>query len=570
MSASVDFLIQEGIITREQLVQGQEEAAKTGLLLEKALERLGFISEVDILKAWAGSIGVPFIDLADYLIDSAIIKFIPEAMAKRFKAMPLFKIGNSLTVAMADPHNIMVLDEIRKSSGIDVIEPMLASPGAIEKMIDQYYGAAGDVKKLIEDLTEEKLSVQAKGPKGLSPFSTGAEKLVPEGLVDITEEAPVIKLVNLIIMQAVKDRASDIHIEPAQGKILIRYRIDGILHEAQQLPKYLQGAFVSRVKVMARMDIAETRRPQDGRIQIKMENKNLDLRVSSFPTINGENIVLRILDKSNVILGLSQLGFSDKDLKGFEKLITRPNGIILVTGPTGSGKTTTLYAALSVINSIEKNIITIEDPVEYDVPLIRQTQVNPLAGLTFANGLRNILRQDPDIIMVGEIRDKETAEIAIQASLTGHLVLSTLHTNDAVSSLTRLLDMGIEPFLIATSVTGILAQRLVRVICPKCKESYMPSDEMLRDLKLDYKGEFYRGKGCQNCKNTGYFGRIGIFEFLVMNDELKSMVVAKMPGREIQKKAIILGSRTIYEDGIEKIKNGSTTPDEVLRVTEEA
>jgi type IV pilus assembly protein PilB len=543
---SIDCLIQKGIITQEQLTQAKEESNKTGLPLEKVLERLGIISERDGLKVWADSLGVPFMDLADYLIDREVIKLIPEALARKFKVVPLFKIGNSLTMAMADPQDIVALDEIRKESGIAVIEPVLALSEEIGKVIDQYYGVVRDLKELVEGLSQEKLAAQAEGRKGLA---------------DIAEETPIIKLVNLLIMQAVRERSSDIHVEPAEDKMLIRFRIDGILHEVQQLPKHLHSTIVSRIKVMAGMDVAETRKPQDGRIQVKMENKNLDLRVSSFPTVNGENIVLRVLDKSRVLLGLSELGFSNNDLKDFEKLIRRSNGIILVTGPTGSGKSTTLYAALSAINSVEKNIITIEDPVEYEIPLIRQTQINPLAGLTFATGLRSILRQDPDIIMVGEIRDKEAAEIAIQASLTGHLVFSTLHTNDAASSLTRLLDMGIEPFLIATSIIGILAQRLVRVICPKCKERCVSSDGVLV--------ESYRGKGCMNCRNTGFLGRIAIFELLLINDELKNMITAKLSGREIQKKAISLGMRTLYEDGLEKVRNGVTTVNEVMRVIEE-
>jgi type IV pilus assembly protein PilB len=553
-SIDIDLLVKKGVITQDQVVRAREEVNKTGLPIEKALERLGFISEADIIKTIADSINIPFIDLSDYLIDPEVIKLIPEATAKKFKAVPLFKIGDSLTVAMCDPQDVVALDEIRMKSGIGVIDPVMSTADMINKVIDQYYGAVGSAKELMEGLTPEKMESKAKSGKGLA---------------EIAEEAPVVKLVNLIISGAVKDRASDIHVEPAEDKVLVRYRVDGVLHEAHQIPKHLQSALASRIKVMARMDIAQTRAPQDGRIQLKMESKNLDIRASSFPTVNGENIVLRILDKSAVLLGLGELGFSDKDLKEFDKVIRRPNGIILVTGPTGSGKTTTLYSALSTINSIEKNIITIEDPVEYEIPLIRQTQVNPKAGLTFADGLRSILRQDPDIIMVGEIRDKETAEIAIQASLTGHLVFSTLHTNDAASSLTRLVDMGIEPFLISSSVIAILAQRLIRTICPKCKEKYTPTDALLKELKLSGKVEFYRGKGCNACKNTGFLGRKGIFELLVMNEEIKNMVTAKMPAAEIQKKAVTNGMRTLYEDGIEKIKSGVTTAEEVLRVTEE-
>ncbi len=551
---NIDLLIKKGIITQEQVNKAKEEVNKTGMPIEKALERLGFISEVDIAQLQAEAMGVPFMDLTDYLIDPEVVKLIPEATAKKYKAVPLFKIGDSLTVAISDPRDVEAIDEIRTRSKAGTIDPVLSTPDMIQRVIDQYYGALGSAQDLVKGMTPEKMEASLKTAKGQA---------------GIAEEAPVIKLVNLLIMQAVKDKASDIHIEPAEDKVLIRYRIDGILHEAQQIPKHLQNALASRVKVMARMDIAETRNPQDGRIQLKMESKNLDFRVSSFPTMHGENIVLRILDKSSVLFGLAELGFSSKDLKDFQKLIKHPNGIILVTGPTGSGKTTTLYAALSAINTVEKNIITIEDPVEYEIPLIRQTQVNPKAGLTFANGLRSILRQDPDIIMVGEIRDKETADIAIQASLTGHLVLSTLHTNDASSSLTRLIDMGIEPFLTASSIIGILAQRLVRLICPKCKEKYMPSDEVLKDLGLTQKIEFYRGKGCQHCRDTGFSGRIGIFEFLLMNEEIKNMVTAKMSADEIRKKAISSGMRTLFDDGIEKLKSGLTTVEELLRVTEE-
>ena len=551
---NIDLLVKKGIITQEQVNKAREEVNKTGMPIEKALERLGFISEVDIAQLQAEAMGLPFMDLTDYLIDPEVIKLIPEAVAKKYKAVPLFKIGDSLTVAMSNPHDVEAIDEIRTRSKVGSIDPVLSTPDMIQKVIGQYYGALGSAEELVKGMTPEKMEASLKAAKGQEAQA---------------KEAPVIKLVNLLIMQAVKDRASDIHIEPAEDKVLIRYRIDGILHEAQQIPKHLQNALVSRVKVMAKMDIAETRNPQDGRIQMKMESKSLDLRVSSFPTMHGENIVIRILDKSSVLFGLAELGFSSKDLQGFEKLIKHPNGIILVTGPTGSGKTTTLYAALSAINSVEKNIITIEDPVEYEIPLIRQTQVNPKAGLSFANGLRSILRQDPDIIMVGEIRDKETADIAIQASLTGHLVLSTLHTNDASSSLTRLIDMGIEPFLVASSIIGILAQRLVRLICPKCKEKYMPSEEVSKDLGLTQKIEFYRGKGCQHCRDTGFSGRIGIFELLMMNEEIKNMVTAKMPANEIRKKAISSGMRTLYDDGIEKVKNGSTTVEELLRVTEE-
>jgi len=550
-----DILLKKGIIDAGQLSEALKETNKTGFSLERALEKLGFISEVEIAQILADSLGVPFMDLRDYLIDPEVIKLIPEITAKKHKAVPLFKIGNNLTVAMADPLDITAIDDIRSKSKMEAIEPVLSTDGMIQKVIDQYYGVIGNANDIVKGLAKDDKGKDHKA----KPDSSGA-----------TEEISIIKLVNLIIAQAVKDRASDVHIEPEEDKVRIRYRIDGILQEIQNIPKHLQSPLASRIKVMAEMDIAETRNPQDGRIRLKMENRNLDIRVSSFPTVQGENLVLRILDKSAVLLGLAELGFSEKELVNFNKAIRQPNGIILVTGPTGSGKTTTLYSALSTINSIEKNIITIEDPVEYELPLIRQTQVNQKAGLTFAAGLRSILRQDPDIVMVGEIRDKETAEITIRASLTGHLVFSTLHTNDAASALTRLIDMGIEPFLISSSIIAILAQRLVRVACPKCKEKYLPTEEVLNDLKINEKVEFYRGKGCHFCKNTGFSGRIAIFELLLINEDIKNMITAKNSSSEIKKKAVASGMRTLFEDGLEKAKNGMTTVEEILRVTEEA
>ena len=551
---NIELLIKKGLITQEQFEKVKKEAHKTGMPFDKILEKFGYISQIDIANVMAESMGVPFVDLSDYLIDPEVIKLIPESLAKKHKAVPLFKIAETLTVAMVDPQDIAAIDQIRKKSNAGSVEPVLSTPDMIQKVIDQYYGALGGVDELVKNFAKE----DSKGVEANS-----------QDLAAIAEDVPVIKLANLIIAQAVKDRASDIHIEPAENNILIRYRIDGILHKIRELPRHLQNALASRIKVMASMDIAETRRAQDGRIQLKAENKNLDLRVSFFPTIYGENIVIRILDKSSVLLGLAELGLSSENLQAFDKIIRKPNGIILVTGPTGSGKTTTLYGALSAINSNEKNIITIEDPVEYELNLIRQTQVNPKAGVTFANGLRNILRQDPDIIMVGEIRDKETADVAIQASLTGHLVFSTLHTNDAVSALTRLLDMKIETFLLSTSIVAVLAQRLVRAICLKCKEEYIPSEAVLKGLKLAEKIKFYKGKGCRRCKDTGFAGRIGIFELLLIDEQIRNMIIEKASAGEIKKKAIASGMKTLYEDGMDKVKSGITTIEEVLRGTEE-
>ncbi|MBU2265829.1 MAG: GspE/PulE family protein, partial [Candidatus Omnitrophica bacterium] len=524
---------------------------RTGLSLTRALEKLGFISEEDIAKAMAKSLGVPYMDLRDYIIDSDLTKLIPESIAKKHKMVPLFKVGSSLSVAMLNPQDIVALDEARKISKLDTIEPVVASEAGIQKILDSYYGGPGTVDEIVSFIDADKI--------------TGRED---KDLAEVAEEAPVVKLLNLIISKAVKERASDIHIEPEAKNLLVRNRIDGSLREAYNLPKGVGRAIASRIKVLSNLDIAESRRPQDGKISLNVENRSLDIRVSTFPTVHGENIVMRLLDKSAVILGLSDLGLSKEKLDSFLELIRRPNGIILVTGPTGSGKTTTLYAALTTINSVDKNIITIEDPVEYELPLIRQTQVNAKIGVTFAEGLKAILRQDPDIIMVGEIRDKDTADIAIRASLTGHLVFSTLHTNDAVSSLTRLVDMGIETFLISSSVIGIVAQRLVRVICDKCKEKYTPVDPALKDLGDKAKGDFYRGKGCKNCEGSGFSGRIGIFEFLTINEEIRRMVNEKKTADQISEKALSLGLlKTLREDGLEKVAQGVTTIEEVLRVT---
>jgi type IV pilus assembly protein PilB len=552
--SNVELLIKKGVITQAQAAKALDEAKRVGVPVEKALERLGIISEIDIAKIVAESVGVPFMDLDDYIIDPEVIKLIPENIAKKYKVVPLFKIGKMLTVAMTEPHDVVAIDEIRAVTRMEEIDPVLSTVDMIQRVIDRYYAVLGNVEELVDVFIKEKPEEKLRMEKDFAATA---------------EEPPIIKLVNLLIVQAIRERASDIHIEPEEEIVRVRYRIDGVLHEVKNLPKYLQSAIASRIKVIAKMDISETRLPQDGRIELKMENKNLDLRVSSFPTVHGENIVLRILDKSSVLLGLAELGFADSELNVYDKLIKKPNGIVLVTGPTGSGKTTTLYATLAAINSIEDNIITIEDPVEYAISLVRQTQINPKAGLTFASGLRSILRQDPDIIMVGEIRDKETAEIAIQASLTGHLVFSTLHTNDSPSALTRLIDMGIEPFLIASSVAGIIAQRLVRLICQKCKEEYIPLEEFTKKMGLAEGTKFYRGKGCTKCKNSGFSGRIGIYELLIMDSKIKDMVTAKMSASDIKKKAIELGMRTLFQDGIEKAKKGLTTIEEVLRVTEE-
>lgn len=546
----VELLLKQKLITAEQVNEAKDEVMRTGLSMEKALEKLKFITEEDVVKVHADALGIPYLDLETCQIEAALVQLIPESIARKYKILPLFKIGDSLNVGMVNPSDIMAIDNVRRLIPDVNIDVILVSEKGIERALDNYYGEGTTASRLAKILTDS------------------SKKIRTPGLVESADEAPVIKIVDSLILDALKSRASDIHIEPEQKALRVRYRVDGLLQEVDLLPKKLQDSVISRVKVLANMDIAETRSAQDGRINIKLESRELDIRVSTFPTLYGENVVLRLLDKTSVLLGLKELGFLEENLAAFSKLIRRPNGIILVTGPTGSGKTTTLYAVLTSVSSIEKNIITIEDPVEYELPLIRQTPVNPKAGITFANGLRNILRQDPDIIMVGEIRDKETAEIAIQASLTGHLVFSTLHTNDAPSALTRLIDMGVEPFLVSSSLIGVLAQRLVRLICPKCKEKYTPDPDVLKDLGLPQDGNYVHGRGCPKCKNTGFAGRIGIFEMLLINEDIRQMVESKKSADEIKKKAVSLGMQTLRQDGIIKIERGLTTPDEVLRVVE--
>jgi type IV pilus assembly protein PilB len=551
-------LVEEGIITLEQLKQAQDDEKRLGLRLRNVLIKNGFIAEEDLVQFLSNKLGLPRIELSNYLIDPKIIELVPEELARKHQLIPILKIADRLTCAMVDPWNIFALDEVRARTGL-LIEPAVASETEIKKALDQYYGARGTMEEVIKVIDEAKFGLKEGEEPDLKKLEGAAEEPV------------VIKLVNLIIMQAIKEGASDIHIEPEQDALKTRLRVDGMLHEITSPPKHLQSALISRIKIMANLDIAERRKPQDGRFTIRMEGKEIDVRVSCVPTMFGENVVLRLLDVSSALLGLEQLGLSKEVQERYGKLIVRPHGIILVTGPTGSGKTTTLYASLAKINTAEKNIVTIEDPVEYKLAGIRQIQVNPLVDLTFANGLRSILRQDPNIIMVGEMRDFPTAEIAIQAALTGHLVFSTLHTNDASGAVTRMVEMGIEPYLVASSVIGILAQRLVRTICPACKEKYRPPEEELKDLGLNAgeKLEFYKGKGCPKCMNTGYKGRIGIYELLLPDEEIRNLITSKASRDEIGKKALAAGMIALKDDGINKIKSGITTVEEVLRVTEE-
>ncbi|MFH1347489.1 MAG: ATPase, T2SS/T4P/T4SS family [Candidatus Margulisiibacteriota bacterium] len=546
-----ESLIKSGLLSGEQIKIAIEEGRESGTTLIKSILKRNLVDEKALMAFLEKEMDIPRVDLATYLIDKKVLNLVPFATARKYKVMPLFKVGDVLTVATIDPFDILAFDEIKSKSKCD-IEPMVADTKEIDSALNQYYGVSGSVEDLIRNI----------GPLGETapPIPVG----VP------VEEAPIIKLVNLLILRAANERASDIHIEPTETQVRVRYRVDGLMHDVSKAPSFLHSSIITRIKVLARMDIAESRIPQDGRFELKTEEKDIDIRVSSYPTIYGECIVMRLLDKSSVMYGLRDLGFSEENLKIFEEVIKRPYGIILVTGPTGSGKTTTLYATLAQIINPETNLMTVEDPVEYELEGVRQSQINPKAGLEFANALRSILRQDPDVILVGEIRDLETARVSIQAAMTGHVVFSTLHTNDAAGTLTRLLDMGIEPFLAASSVAAAIAQRLVRTICPRCKVSFAPPKEILQKVGLDSdKGrKFYQGKGCKNCRNSGYKGRTGIFEILVVNKEIRELIIKKASGAEIRQAAIKAGMKTLREDGMLKVSEGITTLDEVLRVTQ--
>jgi general secretion pathway protein E len=486
---------------------------------------------------------------------------VPIQFLKRYRMVPVLTQDGAF-IATNDPLLFQPLDDLRLLLGLNGMEVVLAPHSAILSAINVAYDMSLDsAEQVIQDMHEEDSDLIMSEIEGAGD------------LLDDTSDAPIIKLVNLMLSQAVKDRASDIHIEPAQNRLKIRYRVDGILYDMLSPPKHIQSTLISRIKIMAEMNIAEKRLPQDGRIEIRIGDKNIDIRASTIPTAFGERVVLRLLDKSNILLRVSDLGMPEERLKGFDSLIRSAYGIILVTGPTGSGKTTTLYAALSSINRTDINIITIEDPIEYQIEGIGQIQVNPKINLTFANGLRSIVRQDPDVILVGEIRDMETAEIAIQSALTGHLVFSTLHTNDSASAITRLIDMGIEPFLVTSSVIAILAQRLVRVICDNCKEAYIPDEESLQKIGLAPEmlagKKMYRGRACPLCLHTGYRGRTGIFESMILGNTLQSLILKTSDANTIKKEAVAQGMITLRQDGAQKVLNGITTIEEVFRLTQQ-
>ena len=544
-----DILVEEGYINRQQLEDAKEDQKINGERLGDILVKKGWITQSELTRAMAKQTGISAFDLSNYIIEPEVIRLVPEDISLKYKVIPVFKMNYILTVAMIDPTNVFVIDELSRITSC-TIEPVLADEMAIRKAQDQYYGGAGTIREIVNSIDKEKLKDSEH----------------------MGEEAPIVKLVNILIVEAVQANASDIHIEPEEKFVSVRYRVDGVLNTHSFLPKDLQNAVISRFKIMANLDIAEKRLPQDGRIMMKVGTKDIDFRVSTCPTVHGENVVLRILDRSNMTIGLESLGFPKEELQKFETVLSQPYGIILVTGPTGSGKTTTLYSALQKLNKEDINLMTVEDPVEYQFPRIRQVQINPKAGLTFAAALRSFLRQDPDVVMVGEIRDKETAEIAVQAALTGHLVLSTLHTNDSPTTFTRLVDMGIEPFLVSSSILGVLAQRLMRKVCSKCKEEYIPSPAILETLEIAGKNaaglKLFRGRGCQLCSNTGYKGRTGIYELLCVDIDIQDMILKKASSDDIRDMAVKKGMRTLRQAAIDKMLSGVTTPEEVARVTQ--
>lgn len=553
----VDMLVEAGEIQREDIKKIIGDVLGNRRKVIQRIVDAGLIAEDDLLLFLSKEFGVPSISLKDYP-GLMPVNRLPLKFMKEVRCLPFKLEGDTLHLAMADPFDTYSLDGIRMATGYN-LKIYLAKEEEILDAIEHLYGAgATSMDRIIGDL------------ETVEDVPSDVEDDV-DSLRDMASEAPVIRLVNLIISKAIEARASDIHMEPFEDEFKVRYRIDGVLHDVEAPPRRLAAALTSRIKIMAQLDIAERRLPQDGRIRMRPSGKDIDIRVSTIPTVFGESVVMRLLDRSSAILSLEKLGFPIDTLQAFNELIAKPYGMILVTGPTGSGKTTTLYAVLQKINSRDRKIITVEDPVEYQLNGVNQIQVRPRIGLSFANCLRSVVRQDPDVILIGEIRDRETAEIAIHSALTGHLVFSTLHTNDAAGAITRLLEMGVEDYLLSSSLIGVLAQRLVRVICPHCRESFIPGKDIPKELGIKSNGDvaLSKGKGCEKCSFTGYFGRIGIYELLIITDDIRHLILDRSDATTIKNKAIDLGMRTLREDGWVKVKNGLTTIAEVLRVTRE-
>ncbi len=540
-------LLEQGHLTQEALARALDEQRRTGSALRDVLLRLDLAPEDAILAYYEEQLGTPRVDLATYVLEPDTVRLVPERVARQFKLIPLFQIGSVITIAMVDPLDVVALDEVKLATGLDV-DVVVAPEAQVQEAIEKHHPLGGGLDQFMRE--------QSPRLVGETPAAR------PE------EDGPVIRFVNALIQQAVREGASDLHIEPDESNLRVRVRVDGVLREASLQARSIHPSVVARIKIMASLDIAERRLPQDGRARLDLMRKSYDLRISTIPTIHGENVVVRILDKSSALLELGELGLAPQPLVVVKRLTERPNGIVLVTGPTGSGKTTTLYACIHQINTVQRNIVTLEDPVEYHLPAIRQTQVDPDVGLTFARGLRALLRQDPDVILVGEIRDGDTAEIAVRSALTGHLVLSTLHTNDAAGAMPRLLDMEIEPYLLSSAMAGILAQRLVRRACEKCRRPVTPPAETLAELGLPPgAGGFVEAPGCLACNQTGYRGRIGVFEVLEVTDEIRGLIADRANADEIARAARRAGMRSLREDAVRKAAEGLTTIEEVFRAT---
>lgn len=569
-------LVSEGLVTSEQLSKALKEQKLTSDTLGHTLIKLKFLTELQLVEFLVNKLGFSHANLRNYVIDPKVVQLIPENIAKKYHCIAILRVKGALTVAMLDPLDSFLIDNLEYTTACK-IKPLVSTKTEITKALGDLYSGQSmpsttSLKAAPKDTKQDaSISIEdfAKKIQGFSEKKLG-DSTIDLSAINATDKESVIQLINLIILRAIKEKASDIHIEPDESVLRTRFRIDGLLQEVMALPKNFEAAAISRCKVMAELDIAEKRVPQDGRIKLQLQNREIDMRVSTYPTLRGEKVVMRILDKSTVLFGLEELGFPETTLKLFSSLIKKPNGIVLVTGPTGSGKTSTLYAALQKIKDPNINIVTIEDPVEYQLSNINQGQINPKAGFNFAGGLRSILRQDPDVIMVGEIRDYDTAEVAIRAALTGHLVFSTLHTNDSAGAMTRLTDMGVEPFLVASSLIGVMAQRLVRKICSKCKTEYAPPAAIIKRSKLLYqagKTKVYRGAGCTECNQTGFKGRTTITELLIPNERTKELIVEKSATSVIKNEAMKHGMKTLRQDGLSKVLSGITTLSEVIRVS---
>ena len=547
------ILVEDGLITGDQLAHALAEQERIPKSLGRILIDLGLIKEVDLVRSLAHQVGLEFIDLSDYPVDPSATVLVPETVSRRYRALPVRIEDGKLIVAMSDPANVYALDDIRTITGREVV-PVVATAGDVDQAIRRYSQMDGAVEQLAADASE------------------AAGDALDADLPDVAvEDAPIVKLVTLLLTQAVGDRASDVHIEPSERDVRIRFRVDGVLHEVMRSPKNIQSGLISRLKIMADINIAEKRVPQDGRVSLRVGGKQLDLRLATLPTVHGEKVVIRILDKSSVLLRLEDLGILDDAYKRYEASFRKPYGMVLMTGPTGSGKSTSLYATLNILNDSARNIITVEDPVEYRLPGVNQVQVNTKAGLTFASALRSILRADPDIILIGEIRDRETAMIGVESALTGHLVLSSLHTNDAAAAITRLTEMGVEPYLVASALDCSVAQRLARKLCEHCREPYAPEPQELAEAgypewQWSEIPELFRPVGCTRCAKTGYRGRLGMFEVMPVTEEIERLTVERASSDAIRQMAAEQGMQALRDDGLEKARRGDTSIEEVLRV----